>query len=165
MATDLEQNLFDALWDQDDPTAIDACTNQEERDHALWIAVAFQRLGTMNALLDRGTTPEAQEAALALLCRGLQMAGDRSRNVLLSPVRADTPPFWGEVEQAMGRHLDKHNSDDQGWPNLVPTLVEGVPTDSLERFVDTLGQAIGPRITEAQAMLQAEIDRRVLEAV
>lgn len=161
MATDLEQNLFDALWDQDNPTAIDACTTQEERDHALWIALAFQRLGTMNALLDRGTTPEAQEAALALLCRGLQMAGDRSGSVLFSPVRTNTPPFWGEVEQAMGRHLDKRG-DNGSWPGMMAALVEEVSSDSLDVFRASLDQATGSAITEAQAVLQAEIDRRLL---
>ena len=86
MTTDLEQNLFDLLWDDDTASgatqAATLCASEPERDHGLWIAVACQKAGAVNAILDAGTSGDGRAAALSLLCSGLAMGGD--------PVEDDT---------------------------------------------------------------------------
>lgn len=180
MTTDLEQTLFDLLWDDDTAggatQAAALCATEPERDHALWIAVACQKSGAVNALLQAGTSAGGRAAALALLCSGLVMAGEpvddeaaiETDDWTLRCVARLKPPgtaaFWDEAEQAMGRYVDKRG-DDGAWLTMIPELLDGVPSALLEGFRTVLQQAIGDEITTAQAMLQAEIDRRILEAV
>jgi hypothetical protein len=57
--TDEEQELIDLLWKDYSPetaTKVAAqCATEEERDHALWIAVALQRAAAASAILAAGT--------------------------------------------------------------------------------------------------------------
>lgn len=179
MTTDLEQNLFDLLWDDDTASgatqAATLCASEPERDHGLWIAVACQKAGAVNAILDAGTSGDGRAAALALLCSGLVMAGEPDDETAIETddwtVRyvarlkpPGTAPFWDEAEQAMGRYVDKRG-DDGEWLTMISELLDGVPAALLEGFRTVLAQATSDEITTAQAMLQAEIDRRILEAV
>ncbi len=180
MVPDLEQNLFDLLWDDDTvegaTQAAAWCTTEPERDHALWIAVACQKAGAVNALLDAGTSEGSRAAALSLLCSGLVMVGDPidddttiatddwSVHYVARLTPPGTGPFWDEAEQAMGRYIEKRG-DDGAWLGMIPELTDGVPSDLLEGFRTVLQQATSEEITTARAMLQAEIDRRILEAV
>lgn len=176
MATDLEQDLIDLWWRDDTPqsaaqgTAM--CTRATDRDHALWIAVATQKAGAVNALLDTGASGAAREGALSLICAGLVRAGDQESPApttwAVRPVlrlkRTDADPFWDEVEQVLGRYVEKYG-DEGDWLTMIPELLGGVPSTTLALFIQNLSQAVSDEIRAAQAMLQAEIDRRILEAV
>ncbi|TAM40109.1 MAG: hypothetical protein EPN58_11530 [Rhodanobacter sp.] len=180
MTTDLEQTLFDLLWDDDTAggatQAAALCATEPERDHALWIAVACQKSGAVNALLEAGASAGGRAAALSLLCSGLVMVSEPVEDDAVTAIDDWTvrpinrlkppgaPPIWFEAEQAMGRYVDKRG-DDGAWLTMIPELLDDVPSALLGDFRTVLQQAIGDEITTAQAMLQAEIDRRILEAV
>jgi hypothetical protein len=170
MTTDIEQTLFDLLWDDDTvegaSQAATLCASEPERDHALWIAVACQKARAVNALLMAGTSEGGQAAALSLLCSGLVMVGDPIDDdttiatddwSVHHVARLKTPgagPFWDEAEQAMGRYVEKRG-DDGAWLGMIPELLDDVPSDLLEGFRKVLGQATSEEITTARAMLQA----------
>jgi hypothetical protein len=178
MTTDLEQNLFDLLFDnpsvQAANGAVAMCTTETERDHALWIAIAYQNVVALNAILDKGTSILAREAGLILLCRGLVMIGDApadasvgdwSARTIISPVRNGTSAFWGDAEEAMCRYLDKRGHHEGAWLAMLPELLEGIPSADLIRITSVLIQADSAEITTAKAMLTSELERRQLEAV
>jgi hypothetical protein len=176
--TDEEQELIDLLWKDYSPetaTKVAAqCATEEERDHALWIVVALQRAAAASAILGAGTSAPAREAALSLLCMGLVRAGDSDDSAssgewsvrqYSAPVRDGTSPFWFDAEEVMNHYLEKYGDEEQDWIPMLPGLLDGVESESLERMIKVLGQATSESITEAQAILQSEIDRRILSAV
>jgi hypothetical protein len=175
--TDEEQELIDLLWKDYSPetaTKVAAqCATEEERDHALWIAVALQRAAAASAILAAGTSAPAREAALSMLCVGLVRAGDSLESApggewsvrqYNAPVRDGTSPFWFDAEEAMNHYLEKCG-DEGDWIPMLPGLLNRVESESLELMIKVLGQATSQEITEAQAILQSEIDRRILSAV
>ena len=171
---EFKQAIIELLWNDDTPQAAAGigalCTSDEEREHALWMAVAMQRAAAVNALLQAGISAPAREAALSLLCGGLARAGVRKTSTLFTqhgalnvstidtPVRVGTSRFWFEAEKLMSIYLEQGRIKGD-WLVMLPALREGVEPASLERFIQTLNQASSREIHVAEALLRAEIDR------
>jgi hypothetical protein len=174
---EFKQEIIELLWNDDTPQAaanvVARCASDEEREHALWMAVAVQRAAAVNALLEAGISAPAREAALSLLCGGLAAAGEPKHNkhvtewgawsvdTIETPVRVGTSPFWFEAEKLMGIYL-KQGRIKGDWLVMLPVLREGVESSSLERFIETLHQANSKEINVAVSLLRAEIDRRIM---
>lgn len=172
---EFKQDIIEWLWNDDTPQAairvVARCSSDEEREHALWMAVAIQRVAAVNALLQAGIGAEAREAALSLLCGGLATAGKPNDNkhvtewgswsvdTIETAVKVGTSPFWFEAENLMGIYLQKGRIKG-GWLDMLHALREGVAPASLERFIETLHQASSREINVAVALLRAEIDRQ-----
>ncbi|MGB3838797.1 MAG: hypothetical protein WA930_06760 [Rhodanobacter sp.] len=171
---EFKQAIIELLWNDDTPQAatqvVARCTSDEEREHALWMAVALQRAAAVTALLHA----QAREAALSLLCGGLARAGAPkadthvaewgawSVNTIDIPVKVGTSPFWFEAEKLMDIYLEQGRIKGD-WLVMLPALREGVAPGSLERFIQTLNQAGSREIHIATALLRAEIDRQALQ--
>ncbi len=175
---EFKQAIIELLWNDDTPQAatqvVARCTSDEEREHALWMAVALQRAAAVTALLQAGISAQAREAALSLLCGGLARAGAPkadthvaewgawSVNTIDIPVKVGTSPFWFEAEKLMDIYLEQGRIKGD-WLVMLPALREGVAPGSLERFIQTLNQAGSREIHIATALLRAEIDRQALQ--
>ena len=173
---EFKQAIIELLWNDDTPQAAAGigalCTSDEEREHALWMAVAMQRAAAVNALLQAGISAPAREAALSLLCGGLARAGARQSSMHVTEwgswnvstidtaVKVGTSPFWFEAEKLMSIYLEQGRIKGD-WLVMLPALREGVAPASLERFIQTLNQASSREIHVAEVLLRAEIDRQV----
>jgi hypothetical protein len=176
MTTKLQQQLFDLLWDDDTAQAanqaVAMCSTERRRDHALWIAVACQKAGAVNALLDTGTSIRGRLGAISIICSGLIMSGTFKKKkkttdlITLTPymVLAPNDRFWEETDLAAGNYLSK-GGEATGLLKLIPVLLDGVPSEYLIAFIGNLGAATSKAIRKAQAMLQSEIERRMLVEV
>lgn len=175
---EFKQAIIELLWNDDTPQAatrvVARCTSGEEREHALWMAVALQRAAAVNALLQAGITTQAREAALSLLCGGLTEAAASRANMHVAewgawsvstidiPVKAGTSLFWFEAEKLMNIYLEQGRIKGD-WLVMLPALREGVAPASLERFIQTLNQAGNRETHVAIALLRTEIDRQALQ--
>ena len=134
---EFKQAIIELLWNDDTPQAaagvVARCTSHEEREHALWMAVALQRAAAVTALLQAGISAQAREAALSLLCGGLARAGAPkadthvaewgawSVNTIDIPVKVGTSPFWFEAEKLMDIYLEQGRIKGD-WLVMLPAL-------------------------------------------
>ncbi|WEN14276.1 hypothetical protein PY254_13650 [Rhodanobacter sp. AS-Z3] len=174
---EFKQNIIELLWNdgtlQAAEKVVARCTSDEQREHALWMAVAMQRAAVVSALLQAGISASAREAAVSLLCGGLARAGVPAKTdnhiiqlgscnttTIDTAVRVGTSRFWFEAEKLMGIY-QQQGLIKGDWLVMLPALREGVEPASLQRFIQTLHQANSKEITVALALLQSEINRHV----